>query len=148
MAWSNDLLPMLATFVLGMMTADVVFDNVATPEAALSFYQTIIPSFALTIVVPAVLGAMALCVVHANLAPQQPQLQDRLIALFFGVAAPYFGVVVLPAENALLSMKNTRDAGFARAMATITTGHFVLVGLAVASLVLLYLRPSSHAKRA
>ena len=35
-------------------------EHVATPEAALSFCQTIIPSFALTIVVPAVLGAMAL----------------------------------------------------------------------------------------
>ena len=112
--------------------------------------RTIIPSFALTIVVPAVLGTMALCVVHANLAAQNPQIHDRLIALFFGAAAPYFGVVVLPAENALLAMKNTRDAGFAGAMATITTGHFVLVGLSVASLVMLYLRGggASHAKGA
>jgi len=148
MAWSNQMLPMLATFVLGMMTADAVFDNVASPEASLSFYQTIIPSFALTIVVPAVLGAMTICVAHSNLQAQKPQPQDRLIALFFGVAAPYFGAVVLPAENALLAMKDSRDPGFANAMATITVGHFVLVGLAVASLVLLYLRPSSHAKRA
>jgi hypothetical protein len=77
----------------GIMSADVVFDNVAAPAPALTFYQTMLPSLTATVLVPIVIVCMAVCVVHVNCfaAAQWP---DRLIALCFGIGGPYFlGVV-------------------------------------------------------
>ena len=54
---------------------------------------------------------------------------------------------MLPAENVLVELKSHTDTGFSQAMATIRAGHFVLVGVALAALALLYARNDGSSRR-
>jgi hypothetical protein len=135
-------MPVLGAYVLGVMSADLVFDY-AGPAATLTFYRTMLPSVTAKVCVPVVTVCMAVCVVHMNCfaAAQWP---DRVNALCFIAGAPYFFAVVEPAEQALIGMQSAKDVGFSEALATIRTGHLFLVLLVVSMYCLLQLRMDSE----
>ena len=107
-----------------------------------------IPSPQSTILIPAVIGLMAICCLHSNLAHAPQFLPDRVPALLFCVAAPYFAAVVLPAEQALVECKSIKEVCFGESLERIRTGHWVLIGLVLVVLALWELRTAERAKLA
>ena len=134
-----------AMLSLGIVSVDLVFDYSADRDLQEAYYRTMLPSPVATALVPACMAVQAISIVY-KLVTEGSWRWWALLAMFVP-GAPYFELVVKPAQVELLSLPTKDAAAFDARLETSRVGHLVLYGLLLAAMAVLLGGGGVHAAR-
>ena len=126
--------------LIGVILVDLVFDFTVPLAAALTYYKAVVPSPLLSVFIPVNMALFLVCFVARIKCTGSGWLSLAL----FAACAPYFELIVKPAELALIQI-DTSDMSAQAAenflnqlehFSTIKLGHVILLPLIIVIMVL------------
>jgi len=124
--------------LVGIVLVDLVFDFADDKLAIQTYYRVMMRGLITSIVIPCCMGLLATIVLRRCWTT--PGWRSQLLLGMFICGAPYFELVLKPAELALVQLGPKEDS-FDSAIDSIRKGHLVLLVLLVVTLVVTYTEP-------
>lgn len=138
--WEKDLFLVASGIVAGLIIDDLVFDYAESEAVTVTFYQEVLPSPVVTLIVPCLLAVLFIDVTR-RLVTTGGSWRSLVLLAAFLAAAPYFEFVVKPAEGVIVEnggscWSETCKEELAAALATVLQGHKALLALCIGSIIL------------